>query len=274
MCTAQEITPVMIPDSQFNLQQYKPFKQDDPTPLYYQLYSLLKHDILDGTLKHDSQIPTEPELSKLFNISRITSKRALNELAAEGLVRRQRGKGTYVTHKYTPKPVKAPLVGMLQEIESMARHSEAKILEVIETPPPSDICTELGLGPDDTALKMIRVRIRDNEPFAYYTSWSLGLTHSIDKKTLKSTPRLEVFRLNGVQISHVKQILTATAATPEVATELQVEPGFPLLKLVRRSFDKDGKLVDFLQGLYHPDRFQYHMELTPEQTNTSLQKST
>jgi GntR family transcriptional regulator len=266
MCTAQETTFVMIPDSKFSIQQYKPLKQGDPTPLYYQLYSLLKHDILNGTLKNGSQIPTEPELSKLFNISRITTKRALNELAAEGLVTRQRAKGTHVTHEYTPKPVKAPLIGMLQEIESMARHSEAKILEVIETIPPSDICKELGLASNDTALKMTRVRIRDNEPFAYYTSWSLGLKHSIDEKSLRSTPRLEVFRQNGVQISHVKQILTATAATPEVAAELQVETGFPLLKLVRRSFDKDEKLVDFLQCLYHPD-------LTPEQTDTSVQNS-
>jgi GntR family transcriptional regulator len=53
-------------------------------------------------------------------------------------------------------------------------------------------------------------------------------------------------------------------ASVEVAAELQVEPGFSLLKLVRQSFDEQEQLVDFLIALYHPDRFQYHMDLTVE----------
>ena len=62
----------------------------------------------------------------------------------------------------------------------------------------------------------------------------------------------------------MKQILSASAATPEVAKELGVEPGFPLLSLTRRSYDENENLVDYLSALYHPDRFQYRMDLTPE----------
>ena len=117
---------------------------------------------------------------------------------------------------------------------------------------------------EEKMLKMIRVRIRDGEPFGYYISWSRGLDDTISVETIKSTPRLEIFRQNGVHITHVKQILTAMPASVEVAAELQVEPGFSLLKLVRQSFDKQEQLVDFLIALYHPERFQYHMDLTVE----------
>lgn len=215
-------------------------------------------------MKHGSQLPTEHELSRVFSISRVTAIRALNELAADGLVTRQRAKGTHVTHKYTPKPVKAPLIGMLQDIESMARHSVVKVIELNDTPPPADVRDTFNLTSEEKTLKMIRVRSRDGEPFGYYISWSRGLDDTISIDTIKSTPRLEIFRQNGVHITHVKQILTAMPASVEVAAELQVEPGFSLLKLVRQSFDEQEQLVDFLIALYHPDRFQYHMDLTVE----------
>jgi GntR family transcriptional regulator len=160
--------------------------------------------------------------------------------------------------------VKAPLVGMLQELEFMGKHSEAKVLDVCELRPPTAIANEFKLKSNDTLLKMTRVRSRDNEPFGYYTSWSKGLNKHKEKNTLETITRLEIFRMNGIEIKHVKQVLSAQAATIEVANELGVELGFPLLCLIRRSYDKDENLVDYLHARYHPDRFQYHMDLTPE----------
>lgn len=238
--------------------------EGSPTPLYYQLYSVIKQNILNGTLEDGAQLPTELGLSERFSISRITAKRALDELAAEGLVARRRAKGTHVTHHYEPKPVKAPLVGMLQELEFLGKHSDAKVIEVVQARPPANISNEFGLAEGETLLKITRVRSRGNEPFGYYTSWSKGLSQHTDKSQLETTTRLEIFRMNGINISHVKQILSAKSATLEVAKELGVEPGFALLSLTRRSFDKEENLVDFLHVRYHPDRFQYHMDLTPD----------
>ena len=78
--------------SLFSEQQRQSLKQDTPTPLYHQLYTLLKNSILSGTLQQGSQMPTEQQLADGFDISRITAKRAMDELAAEKLVERRRGK--------------------------------------------------------------------------------------------------------------------------------------------------------------------------------------
>ena len=254
----------MPSNSQYNAIFKTKLNDDSPTPLYYQLYSLLKQHILNGSLEDGTQLPTELELSKAYKISRITAKRALDELAAEKLVARRRAKGTHVTHKYQPKPVKAPLVGMLQELEFMGQHSDAKVIEIAHARPSADIAEEFSLANGETLLKMIRVRSRLKEPFGYYTSWSKGLDKFNEKETLESTTRLEIFRKNGINIKHVKQFLSATGASPIVAAELGIEPGFPLLTLTRRSYNEDEELVDYLQALYHPDRFQYRMDLTPE----------
>ncbi|MCB1700928.1 MAG: GntR family transcriptional regulator [Pseudomonadales bacterium] len=248
----------------FSESQLKGLQQDTPTPLYFRLYSLLKNAILDGTVANGSQMPTEQQLASTFGVSRITAKRAMDELAAEDLVQRRRGKGTHVTYEYKPGPVKAPLVGMLQEIESMARHSDVKVLECKKLQPPGHVKEALGLGEKDKALYLLRVRSRDGQPFGYYSSWTIGLTQAVKKREFAVTPRLAIFRKQGLKITHVTQTISAVAATPELAARLQTEPGAPLISLLRQSFethDGEENLVDYLQVYYHPDRFQYQMDL-------------
>ena len=91
----------------FSQKQRQALSKDLPTPLYFQLYRLLKNGILDGTFINGSQLPTEGQLSEEFGVSRITSKRAMDELAREGLVERQRGRGTHVTHEPTAAPMES-----------------------------------------------------------------------------------------------------------------------------------------------------------------------
>ncbi|OFA29859.1 GntR family transcriptional regulator [Glaciecola punicea] len=251
-------------DSQFPFLIDTTLGESSPTPLYYQLYKLLKQNIVNGTLDYGMQLPTELQLSKKFDVSRITAKRALDELAAEGLVARKRAKGTHVTHKYEPKPIKAPLIGMLQELEFMGQHSHAKVLDAATIHPPREIAAEFKLKNKEPLLQMTRVRSRGKEIFAYYTSWSKGLEKHIDTNMLESTTRLQIFKMNGIDIKRVKQMLSAEAASVEIAKALDVEPGYPLLTLIRRSFDKNENLVDYLHARYHPERFQYYMDLTPE----------
>ena len=68
-------------------------------PLYLKIYQSLKQDIENGVYKPGDQVPTEGGLADLFHVSKITSKRALNMLAEEGLLSRQKGRGTFVSHR-------------------------------------------------------------------------------------------------------------------------------------------------------------------------------
>ena len=248
----------------FSETQLKTLEQDIPTPLYFRLYTLLKNAILDGTIDNGSQMPTEQQLADNFGVSRITAKRAMDELAAEQLVERHRGKGTHVTYEYSPQPVKAPLVGMLQEIESMARHSDVVVLECRKLVPPASIRETLSLDEKEKALHLVRVRSRDGQPFGYYESWTSGLRKSVSKRDFQKSPRLAIFRKQGLKISHVTQTISAVAATTELAHHLETEHGDPLISLTRQSFQTrngEEQLVDYLQVYYHPERFQYRMDL-------------
>ncbi|QFU75730.1 GntR family transcriptional regulator [Halioglobus maricola] len=248
----------------FSEGQLQALNQEAPTPLYFRLYTLLKDAILNGTIDNGAQMPTEQQLAETFGVSRITAKRAMDELAAESLVERRRGRGTHVTYEYSPQPVQAPLVGMLQEIESMARHSDVHVLECKSLKPPASVREALNIGEADTALHVVRVRSRDGLPFGYYSSWTAGLAKAVTKRDFENAPRLEIFRKHGLAITHVSQTISALAATPDLAAQLDTQPGAPLLNLVRLSYERDGDkehLVDYLKVFYHPERFKYRMDL-------------
>ena len=235
-----------------------------PTPLYFQLFSLLKGMILEGTFAYGDSIPTEKDLAVAFNVSRITAKRSMDELANEGLIERRRGVGSHVVYKYVPKPVQAPLVGMLQEIESMARNSSAQILQCGMLKPPRFIRDEMELDADSSALHLRRVRERNGLKFGYYTSWTTGVEMPSNPELFETEPRLSYFRSKGLEITHVTQTLSAVAASEEVMQALAVKEGAPLLSLTRRSYNKvedEEHLIDYLQVLYNPEHFQYKMDL-------------
>ena len=233
-----------------------------PTPLYHQLYSMLRDCILGGVLEDGSRMPSEKELSTTFKVSRITARRALDDLAAENLVARQRGRGTFVNYHYHPELLNAPLTGALESLEHMGRETKIKVLSLRFIRPPANIVDEFGISDEQPLCHMVRIRSNRDLPFAYYESWTLGFDRSIRKQSLEKSPRLELLRKSGVKIARAEQTLSAEAAFPPAAGALGIMPGKPLLKLIRRSFGEDGKQVDHLNAVYNPDRFQYRMSLT------------
>jgi len=232
-------------------------------PLYHQLYTVLKDAILDGTIAFDAQLPTEQQLAATFDVSRITAKRAMDELAAEDLIARFRGKGSHVIYQYKQKPVRAPLVGMLENLAEMGKHSIVRVVSVEQTVPPAEIRERLGLDKGEVVHKLVRVRSNaEGEPFAYYISWTVGIKKGFTKRILEKTPRLDVIRDNGIRLTKIEQVLSAEMASGRVAEALGVEQGAALLSIRRQSHVKTGDVVDVLDCLYNPNRFQYAMVLS------------
>jgi GntR family transcriptional regulator len=247
----------------FSQRDLASLQSEAPTPLYYQMYTLLKNRILDGSIPDGTQMPTEQQLAEAFSVSRITAKRAMDELAAEELVERRRGKGTHVTHHYEPEVVEAPLVGMLEKLASMGRKTRVKVLDVGKLVPPGDIQVDLGLDSGEKAHRVVRVRYsEDGTPFAHHISWTLGIRSGFTERELERRVRLDILSENGIEVHRIEQYLGASAAPDFVARELGMKEGDPVLTLTRRSYTADGRIVDVLYCHYHPKRFQYRMSMS------------
>lgn len=229
-------------------------------PLYHQLYSVLKAAILDGTIPYDARMPTEQQLVTTFEVSRITAKRAMDELAAENLIARFRGKGSHVRYHHTLEPVRAPLVGMLENIKEMGKHSTVRAVSTETVVPPADVRRILELDDDGVANKVVRVSSsEDGEPYVYYLSWTVGLKRAFTKRKLEKNTRLDLLRESGIHLTKVEQVLSAENASLPVAEEIDVEPGAALLSIRRLGYVESGAIVDVVDGFYNPKRFQYAM---------------
>ncbi len=98
-------------------------------PLYQQIYDLLRAKIMDGTLALNDRLPAEQELTQALGVSRITVKRAMNELAVAGLVRRQRGIGTVVIYDVAAPTVKGSFETMIDGLTRMGVETEVQLLD-------------------------------------------------------------------------------------------------------------------------------------------------
>ena len=99
----------------------------------------------------------------------------------------------------------------------------------------------------------------DGEPYVYYCSWTVGITKGFTKKKLEKNVRLDLLRENGIHLIKVEQVLSAENVSVPVAEELEMEAGSALLSIRRIGYVQSGDVVDVLDGLYNPKRFQYAM---------------
>lgn len=249
----------------FTPRELRSLQDEAPTPLYFQLFTLLKNRILNGSIPHGEQMPTEEELARGFGVSRITAKRALDDLAAAELVERRRGKGTFVTYKGTVESVHAPLVGELEKLAHLARQTHVKVLDVGQQIPPGDVAVEMGLERGELAWRATRLRYsKDGLPYGHLISWTVGIRKGYTPRELERRVRLDILRDNGIGIHKIEQTITAVPARDFFASALDMDIGEPTLLMVRRIFDEQGRLVDILYCHHNPRRFHFRLDLDAE----------
>jgi GntR family transcriptional regulator len=236
-------------------------RNDLPAPLYHQIFTYLRERIVSGDAPSGSRIPTEYQLAAAFAVSRITAKRALDELAAQGLVARKRGRGTHVIHQANPQSVPAPLDGLLQNLETLAESTDVHLVGFRRAVPPEPIRQRFGTGSAEELVNVTRVRSRDGLPFGHYVSWTRTRHPQFNAENLARYSRIRLFQRCRIRLAHVEQTLSAALADLVLADQLGVEPGSPLLTLERWSYNPGSELVDLLQIHYRPDRFRYRMTL-------------
>ena len=234
-----------------------------PTPLYHQVYLIMRGKILKGEFAYDAAIPSEQETASIFGVSRITAKRALNELAAAGLVKRERGRGTRVTYSAPVQPLRSSVEGLLENLLQMGLETQVQLRSFRYVKPERDVAMALQCADDAMVQHAIRVRSLDDEPFSYLETFvpeQIGRSYS--REDLATRPLLELLERSGVVVSRAEQTINATLAEVEVANALVLDLGAPLLSIQRVVFDQNDHPVEFIRALYRPARYQYRMTLS------------
>ncbi len=233
-----------------------------PTPLYHQIYTILRDEIVSGGYANGAILPSELELTHAYGVSRVTAKRALNELAADGLVSRERGRGTVVRYEAATAPVQSSVEGLLENLLQMGLKTSVRLISFDYVPASDRVARALGCDTGEEVQRAVRVRSLEGEPFSHLTTHvPAGIGRSYSRGDLASLPLLGLLERCGVVVSSARQTLTATLADARIAPLLGVQVGAPLLRISRTVYDQEASAVEYITGLYRPDRYQYQMNL-------------
>jgi GntR family transcriptional regulator len=238
------------------------------TPLYYQIFLILRNKILDNTYPPNSLIPNEVQIMEMFNVSRITAKRALNDLAAANYVTRKRGKGTRVCAKLPVVPLDIPSDDLIENLYQIGMKTKVEILHFAYVAAAHNVALNLDVGENDIVQTAVRIRSYQGKPYSHVTSYvpeAIGQTYT--KKDLGNTPLFQLIQRRGTRISRAEHKVSAILADPTVAPLLEVEVGSPLLRVDKVIFDQNNRPVEYLIVLYRSDRYVYKVSLSVNRKN-------
>jgi GntR family transcriptional regulator len=242
-----------------------------PLPKYHQIYLVLREQLRDG--RFAAGLPPEVVLSKQFGAGRVTVRRALEQLASEGLIIRQAGRGT----RPAPHPDTTPaiagqepgaakssrLAGLLEKIVNMSLRTTVKVLEWRTIGAPPDVAQALQIPVGSKVKKGVRRRSLAEGPLSHITTYvPEDLACGISRTDLARKPILRLLEESGIELGRAHQTVSARQADAAVAAELDVAVGTALLAVRRLVFDVHERPVQWLHGLYRPDRYEYQMDIS------------
>ncbi len=234
-----------------------------PLPRYHQIYLVLREQLSEGRFGTDIPLPGELDLAGQFGVSRVTMRAALDRLAVDGLIVRQRGRGTFARRLPAPGPAPANLAGLLDNLVSMGLKTAVRLIDLDNVGAPPDVAGSLGITRGEPVQKAVRVRSHKSAPFSHITTFvPAAICASFSRKQLSAKPMLSLLEEAGVKVASAEQTVSAKLADHAVAPLLEVELGAALLAVTRIVYDERKRPVQLLRGLYRPDRYEYQMQLS------------
>ncbi|MHB9880641.1 GntR family transcriptional regulator [Pacificimonas sp. ICDLI1SI03] len=240
-------------------------------PLYHQIFLQLREEITSGERSFGSRLPTEEELSAQFGVSRITTRRALDELADSGFVERRRRVGTTVIFRSPAKPLHGDIHQALDSLLSFGRSTQVKLLDSQKIPAPAPIHEALEIDLGTPIFKIVRVRWQDKSPLGHFTSFiPFDLGADMTEEKINSTPMLTLIEQAGASIGAAHQTISATLADATLSAALQVEIGSPILRVSRTVLDTGKRPVQHVLAHFRSDKYQIRLDLGSAEEGAKL----
>jgi GntR family transcriptional regulator len=237
------------------------------SPLYQQIKSLLLQSLQAGEWKPGDTIPSELELAARYRVSQGTVRKAIDELAADNLLVRRQGKGTFVaTHAEQHIQYRFLRIQPDAGDRDSEGPAERRILECRRLRAPADVARPLGLRTGEPVLLVRRVLSFRGVPTILEDVWLPGTPFKgLTLETLAEDkgPMYALFEAQfGVRMVRAEEKLRAVAADEDAAGWLQTPAGTPLLSVERLAYTYKDTPMELRRGLYRTDRHHYRNELS------------
>lgn len=238
------------------------------TLLHRQLYLTLKQQIVTGFYREGDRLPKQEALSEQFGVSRITVRRALADLQAEGLVQNEQGVGSFVQALKHPPPAAVSL-SYLEGLERTVRETDVTVVQVEMARPPLSVASMLQVNEGAEALHVVRIRSRNGTPLMLLDAWMPPqFQPRVSPSALKERPLYQLLIGDDIALGEVIQEIAAEMADPGVARHLDVEVNAPILRITRLVHDSRQAPFQYLQIRSSPLRSRMLMSIPGSQLDT------
>jgi GntR family transcriptional regulator len=226
--------------------------------LYSQVESVLAAEITDGSLKAGDQLPTEDSLLARFEVSRITVRRAIQNLVSRGLVEILRGRGTFVAAPKITQEL-TELSGFVEDMQALGRKPTAHLIGKDIVIANETVADQLALTKGERVVRIHRVRLANDIPMSFDETYlPLEIGKKIITNNLKTEPIFALLEQKyNIPLFEAEYKLEAVAATVDVSAALRVPQGSPIFLIERTSYSTGGRPVDYERLYYRGDLIRF-----------------
>jgi GntR family transcriptional regulator len=234
-----------------------------PVPYYYQLLQLLERAIASGALAPGEKIPTEAALCARYDVSRTVVRQALSDLDRTGLVSRHKGKGTFVAAPKVSEFVAQSLTSLHEDLSARGERLETKVLRLEVEPVSPHVAQMLELPESEQIVLLERLRFLRGEPLVVTTAhMPYSLCAPILELDMSDRSLFETYeRELGHKLHRGTRAIEARTADAEVAGQLGVAEGAPVLVFSGVTYLEDGRPIEYFVGIHRGDRSRFETEL-------------
>lgn len=236
-----------------------------PIPLYHQIKQWLSNLILSGELAPGTQLPDELEMCERLGVSRGVVRQALTELCYEGLLNRQRGRGTFVSAPKTAEGLISGLHGLADDAALRGQEVESRVLTLREAPASETVARSLNLSPGEPVVEIERLRLLDGEPHVLVTTYLPGLlVPGLTRRNLSGAASLYRILREDYELPIVSSLrrVEATVAGAREARLLGIKRGAALLVLHSIGYTTGQRPVDYFVAFHRGDRSAFEVGLS------------
>lgn len=232
------------------------------TPRHERVSSWIRDQIDTGAFLENDQLPSENQLGKQFDVSRITVRRALQTLESDGLIYRRQGLGSFVADNRLHQGLEH-LSDFVEDMEAAGLKPESIVLEEGTEAAGPRVAIALGIEEGTTVYRIDRLRKGNGETLAYDRTWMpMFYAHLLQQKDLESTTIYQVLEdEHGICVCRGAFRIEAINAPNDVAQHLDVPWGRALLLMERTTYSDADQQVYFQQRFYRSDKVAYELEL-------------
>ncbi len=235
---------------------------NDNSPLYLQLARKLGDAIHDGRFQVHEALPSERALSDGLRLSRVTARKAIDQLVKEGLIVRRRGSGNYIAPRGEQPHIELPLSRLTSFSEELQRRgyqpSSRWLTREIRVAAPDELLS-LGLSPGTKVARLERLRLADDVVVAFEVS---VLPHTIVPQPQKVTGSLyEYLAQKGAAPMRALQHIRALNASARLAEQLDLPVGRAVLFITRVGYLESGQAVELTHSYCRTDYYDFVAEM-------------